>query len=307
MSNYRVLFIFLDGVGLGSDNPIVNPLAEASMPNLQKLLGGQKMVSFSAPYEGERATLRAIDANLGVDGLPQSATGQAVLLTGVNIPEKLGYHYGPKPNPETAAFLEDGAIFGAVTRAGKRAALLNAYPQGYFDGIDSGKRLYSSIPLAVTKAGLKLMTIPDMAAERAISADFTGEGLRERLKQADIPTITPEQAGTRLAALAKEYDFSFFEYWLSDYVGHAQELDGGVRLMEQIDQVLGGLLAAWDDSQGVILLTADHGNLEDISTRKHTDNPVPLLLIGDEKIRHLFDGVTDLAGVAPAILKVIGV
>ena len=305
-NNMRVLFLFLDGVGLGPENPIVNPLAEASMPNLQALLGGQKMIEITAPYEGERATLRAIDANLGVDGLPQSATGQAVLLTGINIPAALGYHYGPKPNPETASFLEDGGIFGTLTRSGKRAALVNAYPQGYFDGIESGKRLYSSIPLAVTKAGLLLLTIPDLMAGRAISADFTGEGLRERLKQAEIPVLTANQAGARLADLSKSYDFAFFEYWLSDYAGHAQELDKAVELLEQIDLVLGGLLEAWDDSEGIILLTADHGNMEDISTRKHTDNPVPLLLIGDKKARHLFDGVTDLAGVAPAILKVIG-
>lgn len=305
-NNMRVLFIFLDGVGLGSDNPIVNPLAEAAMPNLQALLGGQKMIELSAPYEGERATLRAIDANLGVDGLPQSATGQAVLLTGTNIPAALGYHYGPKPNPETASFLEDGGIFGQVTRSGKRAALLNAYPQGYFDGIDSGKRLYSSIPLAVTKAGLALMTLPDLTAKRAISADFTGEGFRERMKMPDLPVLTAPEAGARLADLAKNYDFSFFEYWLSDYAGHAQDLEKAVELLEQIDRVLGGLLDAWDDTQGLILLTADHGNLEDISTRKHTYNPVPLLLIGDKKSRRLFDDVTDLAGVAPAILKVIG-
>lgn len=302
----RVLFMFLDGVGLGSDNPIVNPFAEAEMPNLTKLLGGRKMVAYSAPYEGPRVSLRAIDANLGVDGLPQSATGQAVLLTGINIPQKLGYHYGPKPNPETAAFLDGGGIFGELTRAGKRAALLNAYPGGYFRAIDSGRRIYSSIPMAVTKAGLPLMTMTDLTEGRAIAADFTAEGLRERLGQVDVPVLTLPQAGARLAELSKNYDFSFFEYWLSDYAGHGQDMDSALHLLEQADVALGSLLDAWDDSEGLILLTADHGNLEDLSTRKHTDNPVPLLLVGNEKTRRLFDGVTDLTGVAPAILKAIG-
>jgi hypothetical protein len=304
----RVLFMFLDGVGLGSDNPIVNPFAEAAMPNLQKLLGGRKMIAWYAPYEGERVSLRAIDANLGVDGLPQSATGQAVLLTGINIPAQLGYHYGPKPNPETAAFLEDGGIFGQLTRAGKRAALLNAYPPGYFRGIETGKRIYSSIPLAVVKAGLPLMTLDDLAAERAIAADFTAEGLRERLgvDGDNVPILTLEQAGRRLADLSAQYDFAFFEYWLSDYAGHGQDMDVSLRLLEQADLVLGSLLDAWNDDEGLILITADHGNLEDLSTRKHTDNPVPLLLVGNKEIRRLFDGVTDLTGVAPAILKAIG-
>ena len=79
-----------------------------------------------------------------------------------------------------------------------------------------------------------------------------------------------------------------------------------MELLEEIDQVLGGLLETWDDNQGIVLLTADHGNLEDLSTRKHTYNPVPLLLIGNEKTRRLFDNVSDLAGVAPAILQAIG-
>ena len=49
--------------------------------------------------KAKQVSLLALDAGLGVEGLPQSATGQAVLLTGVNIPAELGYHYGPKPNP----------------------------------------------------------------------------------------------------------------------------------------------------------------------------------------------------------------
>jgi len=48
------------------------------------------------------------------------------------------------------------------------------------------------------------------------------------------------------------------------------------------------LLDAWDDRQGLILLTSDHGNLEDLSTRRHTSNPVPALLIGNEELRGQF-------------------
>ena len=158
----HVLFLFLDGIGLGEANPEINPFASASMPYLDSLLGGRKLVAGSAPHEGPRASLTALDPNLGVDGLPQSATGQAALLTGRNIPAEVGCHYGPKPDPAVAATLTDGGIFGRLQRAGYRSALLNAYPPRYFDGIDSGKRLYSSIPLAVTNAGLRLFTHEDL-------------------------------------------------------------------------------------------------------------------------------------------------
>lgn len=301
----HILFLFLDGVGLGIDDPFINPFSRADMPHLRALLGGQKLLASTAPYHGERASLLALDASLGVDGLPQSATGQAVLLTGKNVPAEIGYHYGPKPDKATAAHLEDGGLFGTLVRSGKRAHLINAYPEGYFRGIDSGKRLYSSIPLAVTKAGLTLQRADDLLAGRAISADFTAAGWRERLGYPDFPVLSTAEAGKRLTDLAAGLDFAFFEYWLTDYAGHEQDMQAAVSLLEQVDEVLGGLFDTWDDSDGLILLTSDHGNIEDISTRRHTANPVPLLLVGTSSAREKFARLTDLTGVAPAILNLL--
>ena len=100
----KFLFLFLDGVGLGADNAETNPFASLEMPNLQSLLGGQHLVqnhreSISTP----RSTFLSLDACLGIEGRPQSASGQATLLTGKNIPQIIGQHYGPKPNPEIRA------------------------------------------------------------------------------------------------------------------------------------------------------------------------------------------------------------
>ncbi|MCL4260675.1 MAG: hypothetical protein KJZ52_08620, partial [Anaerolineales bacterium] len=204
----KVLFIFLDGIGLGENNLETNPLARAKMPNLNALLDGRSLVRGAAPFDGKYASLHALDAGLGVDGLPQSATGQAILLTGKNISAELGYHYGPKPNPEVAAYLNGETLFSKCITAKKRAALLNAYPPRYFDGIDSGKRIYSSIPMAVTNAGLGLFTYEDLAAGRALSADFTGEGWRTMLGFLNAPVINPHEAGHKLISLAMNYDFS---------------------------------------------------------------------------------------------------
>lgn len=299
-----ILFIFLDGVGLGADDVSTNPFSRAEMPNLQKLLGGEKLLASTAPFDGEEASLRSLDASLGVDGLPQSATGQAVLLTGRNVPAEIGYHYGPKPDKATAAHLQDGGIFGRLAQAGKQAALLNAYPPGYFHGINSGKRIYSSIPLAVTNAGLPLFTKDDLLAGRAISADFTAKGWRERMNMPDIPVMTAKESGALLTSLARNYDFSFFEYWMTDYAGHGQDMDTAIGLLDEFDQVLGGLLETWD-GKDLLLVTSDHGNMEDLSTRRHTANHVPLLLVGGKDKRRSFDGVTDLSGVTPAILSAL--
>ena len=297
----RLLFLFLDGIGLGEDNPDTNPFIRAKMPYLESLIGGRKLTKSAAAFESESVSLQAIDPNLGVQGLPQSATGQAVLLTGVNIPAEIGYHYGPKPNPEVAQYLNGATVFSKTVRAGKKTAMLNAYPPRYFDGIDSGKRLYSSIPLALTNAGISLFTHEDYFSGRALSADFTGAGWHEFLGFPNAPLFEPEAAGEKLALLAKEYDFSFFEYWASDYAGHKQDMDWAIRQLETIDGVLKGLLSKWDLENGVILLTSDHGNMEDLSTRKHTAADVPLLLFGDKKNRSEFTQITDLTGVAPAI------
>lgn len=314
----KVLFLFLDGIGLGTNDSQVNPFAKVEMPHLQGLLGGSKLVvetlsetSLKALrntgiLETERATLLALDAGLGVDGLPQSATGQATLLTGINVSAEIGYHYGPKPNQEVAAYIRNGNLFSTLSKDGYKSALLNAYPPGYFTGIQSGRRLFSAIPLAVTSARIPLKTLEDLQEGHALSADFTAQGWRERLQLPETPVLTPKQAGERLANLMNDYDLAIFEYWLSDYAGHHQDMQAAQSLLETFDQVLGGLLEAWDDKQGLILITSDHGNMEDLGTRRHTANPVPALLIGDPIFRQDFAAdLTDIIGVTPAILKSI--
>jgi 2,3-bisphosphoglycerate-independent phosphoglycerate mutase len=301
----RVLFIFLDGIGLGENNPETNPFARAKMPNLNRLLEGRPLLKDAAPFHGEHASLLAVDPAVGVSGLPQSATGQAILLTGINIPAELGYHYGPKPNPDVAAYLKEATLFSRFVKEGKKTTLLNAYPPRYFDGIDSGKRLYSSIPLSVVNAGLPLFRHDDLFAGHALSADFTGDGWRTMLGFRDAPVMNATQAGAKLASLAKGYDFSLFEYWASDYAGHKQEMDNAISLMETFDEVLGGLTEAWEDD-GLILVTSDHGNMDDLSTRKHTDADVPALVIGNKTARDEFTrDLKDLTDIAPAIWEAV--
>lgn len=297
------LFIFIDGVGLGPQDPETNPLARASMPNLSRLLGGRQLVASSAPYYGEHADLLSLDACLGVDGLPQSATGQAVLLTGQNIPGEIGYHYGPKPNEPVARYLQNGNLFSQLLANGKRSAFLNAYPPRYFEAINSGKRLYSAIPMAVSSAGLPLYTSADLKEGKAIAADFTAQGWHDHLGLTDTPVLSPEQAGRQMASLSRKFDFAFFEYWLSDYVGHHQNMEEAIQILQVFDRVLGGLVEAWDHGHGLIFITSDHGNLEYLSTRRHTYNPVLGLVVGSKPLRSSFSKrLRSLTDVAPAIL-----
>ncbi len=300
----KFLFLFMDGIGLGEVDPAVNPLWAARMPNLDRLLDGRKLTRDIPPFETDRASLISLDAVMGVEGMPQSATGQASLLTGKNVPALIGKHYGPKPNRAVREVLAEGTLFSVLTERGYQTALLNAYPEGYFEAIENGKRLYSAIPHAVVNAGVELKRKDDLYARKALSADFTGEGWRTYLKYADAPVSSPEEAGRNMAEMAAGYDFAFFEFWPSDYAGHRQDLDESIRLLEQFDQVLGGLVDAWDDTAGLILVTSDHGNMEDLNTRRHTTNPVPALVVGAPELRRMFvRELHTLADIAPAILQ----
>lgn len=287
----RVLFFFMDGVGLG-ESGAHNPFARAEMPFLHSMLRGRRLVretfNPTAKVEGELCTLLALDTQMGVGGMPQSATGQTTLLTGKNIPEVLGMHFGPKPNREIAALIQEGTIFLWLKNAGLSPAFLNAYPPRYFHAIESGRRSHAAIPLAVEAARIPIRTYADLVDGSALSADLTGRGWREHLGFDDIPLLIPQEAGIRLAELSQAQEFAFFEFWLSDYIGHKQDMPQALEVLSMLDKVFEGLFSAWDLSSDLVLVTSDHGNLEDLSTRRHTQNPAPALLIGNPEVREQF-------------------
>lgn len=297
--NAFVLIFFLDGVGLGRADPEENPFALAAMPHLTQLLGEEWYVAGRGRITTPRASLAPTDANLGVEGRPQSATGQAAILTGRNVPRLVGEHYGPKPNPAVASVIGRGTLFHEVIVAGGSAALITPYPERYFEAIESGRRLLSSVPLSAVNAGVTLMGADDLRAGRAVSPDFTGAGWRHHLGYEDVPLLSLPDAGRQIASIAAGYDFSFFEHWPTDQIGHRGALAEASAHLEAIDAVLGGLLAAWDDSLGLLIITSDHGNLEEKNHRQHTRNPVPTILVGQNHARHgaNIHDLTDIAGV----------
>ena len=299
MQPYVHIF-FMDGVGLGAPDEHTNPFTRADMPALSALLGDGWQFALDHPVMGERATLVPTDATLGVAGRPQSATGQATILTGRNVPQLIGEHYGPKPNPAVAEVIRRGTLFSQVVEADGQAALLSPYPQGYFDAIDSGRRLLSAVPLAATEAGLRLRTADDLRQGQAISPDFTNGAWRSHLGYDDIPVLTLSESGQQLAQLASQFSFSFMEHWPSDQIGHRGTLDEATSHLETIDAFLGGVLSAWDDEAGLLIITSDHGNLEATDIRQHTRNPVPTILVGRDQAT-LAHGIHDLTDIAKVV------
>ncbi|MDX1665010.1 MAG: hypothetical protein R3272_14560 [Candidatus Promineifilaceae bacterium] len=298
MKRFAHIF-FMDGVGLGAPDPAENPFLRAYLPNLTALFGDGWFLNRNSAIITPRASFIPTDPTLGVSGRPQSATGQATILTGRNVPRLVGRHYGPKPDDAVAALIRAGTLFHDVIAAGGTAALLTPYPERYFEAIESGRRLLSAVPLAASSAGLSLMTAEDLRAGRAVSPGFTGQGWRDHLGYDDIPLLSLTEAGAQIAAIAGTYTFSFFEHWPSDRLGHRGTLEEAVDHLELLDTVLGGLFAAWDDD-GLLIITSDHGNIEAKNQRQHTRNPVPTILFGRDHAR-LAPEITDLTDIARVI------
>lgn len=300
----HILLLFLDGVGLGDDNPAINPLAAAHTPTLRRLANGHRWLRDTGFQQSERAVFIPTDPRLGIPGRPQSATGQATILTGLNVPQLIGEHYGPKPNAPIREILAQDNFFKQVRNQGLPAALLDAYPARLHHDIARGKTLRSSIQQAAYEAGQELFGMDELKARRALTPEWTGQSWHTYLKLTDTPVYTPYEAGRLLVEMSREYTFAMHSHWMTDMVGHRGPLEQGIELLEMFDGVMAGILDTWDDDEGLVIVTSDHGNLEDVSSRSHTENNVPTLVIGSAKTTFA-DGLSDLSNLVPRMAALL--
>jgi len=299
----RILMLFFDGWGLGPNDRAVNPLVTAPMPTLRALFDGEMpTLRGNGHFDSARATLIPTDATLGVPGLPQSATGQTTIFTGVNAPQAIGEHLGPYPNAALRRLLAHENLFQRLVAAPRRVAFANAYPPIFFERLARNKARRSALSHAVHAAGVRYRDIDDLRAGRAVSAFVTNQLWREH--SADVPLITARAAGRNLARLASENDLAVFEYFLTDMAGHKAKPDLTARVLEEVDQLLRGILDETCLDDALVIATSDHGNIEDTSAKGHTRNPVPTLLIGAERAR-IAPRIKSLTDLAPAIVDLL--
>ena len=112
------------------------------------------------------------------------------------------------------------------------------------------------------------------------------------------------------AIKSEKYNCIILNYANPDMVGHTGNLDAAIKAIEAIDECVGKVVEAVKEKQGVLLITADHGNAEQMIDYKtgephtaHTTNPVPLILVGMEDVE-LKQG--KLADLAPTMLDIMG-
>lgn len=296
----RVLLVFLDGVGLGPADPEVNPFAAARTPRLDALVGGR--LAEGAPGSAGAALVPA-DATLGVDGIPQSGTGQTSLLTGRNAAAEYGSHFGPWVPTGLRPLLAEENLLVRASRAGRTVAFANAYP---VNGTVADPRIFrrpAAPPLVAQSAGVLTRGLLELAAGDALASSITNERWRERVGE-ELAQVTPELAAERLARIAGESEVTLFAHYDTDYTGHRGGMEGGVAAVEKVDAFLGALADALPPDL-LLVVSSDHGNLEDVRGG-HTRNPVPVLAVGPGRAT-LAERVRTIADVAPALLALLGV
>ena len=177
----------------------------------------------------------------------------------------------------------------------------------------------------VSKKGLTQLRIAETEKYAHVTFFFNG-GEEKQYKGEDrilIPSpkvqtydLKPEMSAIEVtdkvveAINSDKYNCIILNYANPDMVGHTGSLEAAIKAIETIDGCVERVVEAMAEKQGVILMTADHGNAEQMIDYKtgephtaHTTNPVPLVLIGMQGVK-LKEG--KLADLAPTMLDIIG-
>jgi hypothetical protein len=286
-----VLLIFIDGLGIGVRGPH-NPLSQVDSGLLSFFQGEDQNI----PFDGR---LAVTDPCMGIDGLPQSATGQTAILTGENAAALIGRHLNGFPSPRLKQLLGEQSIYKKLMADGRSVTFANAYTPQYFE---RRPRYVSATTVAAESAGLRLRTLDDLSKGEAVYHDFTNRSLIDRGFQ--VQACSEEEAGANLAGLAAKHDFTMYEHFITDKIGHARDFAAAVEHLRRLDRFLNATLAATDLTRHTVMVTSDHGNVEDLRTGSHTTNAVATLVFGTDRDT-LSQRVRSLTDIAAAIVQFV--
>lgn len=293
-----VCFLFVDGIGVGPKTDF-NPIASSDLKSFSYFTGKEGFHDGCEERDEDSILFKKIDANLDVEGLPQSGTGQTTLFTGENASKAVGRHFGPFPHSEIKPLLKKRSLFHKVIEMGKNPHFLNAYPDLFFKKSEKKNR-WSCTTLMARSAGTELNRLEDVIEGRAVTAEIIQTAWKSRLNL-DVPEIEPEEASGRMLKALKQYDLVLFEYYLTDKAGHEQDPEISNRVLSILDRFIIEILNNLDQKD-TFVLCSDHGNLEDLSIKTHTRNPVPLCVKGDTEP---FRDAKSILDVTPGILEVL--
>lgn len=289
-----LIYLFLDGVGLGTPDPAINPFARFK----NRFFGAHAGGHYAMPGE-----LITTDAHMGIPGLPQSATGQTALFTGYNGPQILGRHVNGYPTFTLRPYFKEKNILKVMNEAGWNATLLNSYSPVYLKRLEHprAERMLSASSLMQKHSGKPYFTTEDYLAGRSLYMDMSNWFLRKH--GLNVPLARPYDNGRKLVAIARQYDLAIFEYFFTDKVGHEQSWAAAKRILSHVDDFLQGVWDELDTRHETVVISSDHGNMEDLSVKTHTSNPVGTWVHGLHA-RRFTDRVKSLLDIPRVILDI---
>jgi hypothetical protein len=287
-----VILFFIDGLGIGEHGEY-NPLSFVGNIEPLSVYNGNLNNVF------QDGIVAQTNPRLGVDGRPQSASGQTTILTGINAPKVLGYHKQGFPNEKLREVIKENSIFLRLDKLGIGPnVFVNTYTPQFFSGTPRWK---SATTCAVEASSLQFRRIPDLLGRKAIFHDFTNAALRDR--GFDVPAFSPVDAAEILASFQKDYRFVLYEHFITDKIGHDMDHEKARSHLPMLAQFIRETLNRLDPNT-TFILTSDHGNIEDLSVRNHTLNDVPTIIWGREQDKTA-KGIKDLTDIAPAIVGLL--
>jgi 2,3-bisphosphoglycerate-independent phosphoglycerate mutase len=288
-----VVLFFIDGLGIGERNDH-NPLA--TVENIEPLANFKEKPQ-EIIFDG---ILVPTDPRLGIEGRPQSASGQTTILTGINAPQFLGYHKQGFPNEKLREVISENSLFRQLrTNKIDEIVFANAYTPQFFT---EKQRWKSATTCAVEAAGLQFRKLPDLFGRKALFHDFTNQTLRDR--GFDAPLFSPVAAAEILADFAANYRFTLYEHFLTDKIGHDQDFARARIHLPPLAEFIRETLLRIDLENTTLILTSDHGNIEDLSVRNHTLNDVPTIVWGRKKAE-IARQIKALTDITPAVLNLL--
>ena len=297
----KLVLFFIDGLGLGPDNPDCNPLRSL----FTRLMSGRKLVNTEGPLFFPNGVLIPTDPILGVPGIPQSATGQTSLFTGVNAQKHIGLHLPAFPNNELKTLIQKHSLMKMLRQGGIKSTSANLYSQEFFIKRKHPRRnLFPVSTLTIKASGSRFRFRDDYLAGQAVFADITNELIRKRGYKIDL--IKPEQAGRNMLNILTDHQFVFFEYFMTDLYGHSQNRTELKKCKDILDRFTQTMWDGIDKKSTGILVVSDHGNAEDMwdiqlgqPMTAHTTNKVPFILINNDTTLP----IKELSDIAPFILR----
>lgn len=291
----RTILLFVDGLGWGKDDPSINPqhVYDGQLFKLPPNVAGQTVPLAAGGYA------RPIDAILGVGGVPQSATGQTTLLSGQNSQLAIGQHLSGFPSLELRQILLEHSILRRFAEHGLQARFFNAFHPRFFELTRERQLTFSATTVANLAGELPFFSLDEMEDGKSIYQEFTNQELID--KGFEVGLRTPDEAGSILARESQNFDFTLFEYFRTDRAGHSMDMDQSCHQLGKLDIFLSRILHDLEDARAentLVVLTSDHGNIEDLSTKRHTLNPVPLMAWGKgaEEFMESIEGLDEVAG-----------